>query len=316
MSSHRLALVFLATLPLACGESGAADASSASTLQGTVAVDGSSTVFPITEAVAEEFGKLHRQVRVTVGLSGTGGGMKKFAAGELAIAGASRPMKDSELAACQAQGIEFVELPVAFDGLSVVVNPANTWVTSMTVAELKAMWNKDSTAHTWKDLRADWPDRPFRLYAPGQDSGTFDYFTEVVTGAVGNCRADVTFSEDDNVLVSGVAGDEDGIGFFGFAYFEANASRLKLVAVDAGQGAVLPTLENIRTGAYAPLSRPLFIYVAIAEAKRLEIDAFVDYYLGQGRQLAAEVGYVPLPEDLAAAVRQRFDARTPGRADG
>jgi phosphate transport system substrate-binding protein len=306
------ALVLAAALT-ACGGQDKASANS-STLEGTVLIDGSSTVFPITEAVAEEFGHLHPRVRVTVGVSGTGGGMKKFSKGETAVSGASRPIKQREIDACAEGGVEFVELPVAYDGLAVVVNAKNDFVKTMTVDELAKMWQAGSQATTWRDIRSDWPDRAFRLYAPGQDSGTFDYFTETVNGKSGNCRPDATFSEDDNVLVRGVSGDGDGIGFFGFAYYHENKDLLNVVGIDGGNGAVVPSLQTIEDGSYAPLSRPLFVYVSTAEAKRPAVDAFMKFYLGEGRKLAEEVGYVPLPSSAAKAAQQRYEERMTGAA--
>jgi len=306
-----LAAFALGAALTACGGNDDASANS-STLQGTVLIDGSSTVFPITEAVAEEFGHLHPRVRVTVGVSGTGGGMKKFSKGETAVSGASRPIKQKEINACAEGNVEFIELPVAYDGLAVVVNSKNDFVKSMTIDELSAMWRAGSTATTWQDIRGDWPDRPFRLYAPGQDSGTFDYFTETVNGKSGDCRPDATFSEDDNVLVRGVAGDLDGIGFFGFAYYHENQDLLNLVGVDGGKGAITPSLTTIEDGTYAPLSRPLFIYVSTAQAEREEVDQFVNFYLGEGRKLAQEVGYVPLPTAAAEAAHRRYEDRQTG----
>ncbi len=314
--SRSLTACALAGLLMACGGDAENDANASSMLQGTVQIDGSSTVFPITEAVAEEFGGMHPRVRVTVGVSGTGGGMKKFAQGETAISGASRPIKQKEVDACAASGVEFIELPVAYDGLAVVVNKDNDFATTMTVDELNAMWHAGSTATRWSDIRPDWPDREFRLYAPGQDSGTFDYFTETVNGKSGNCRPDATFSEDDNVLVTGIAGDKDGIGFFGYAYYHENADKLNVVAVDGGKGPVKPDMTTIETGTYAPLSRPLFIYVSKEAAGRPEVDAFVNYYLGDGRMLAEEVGYVPMPEAAAEKTRQRYSNRVLGTTQG
>jgi len=309
--SRVLTTLALAVSLTACGGSSDTDAN-ASALRGTVKIDGSSTVFPITEAMAEEFGKLHKRVRVTVGVSGTGGGMKKFSQGETSITGASRPIKPSEVTACAESSVEFIELPVAYDGIAIVVNTENDFVTSITVAELNAMWKSDSTAKTWKDIRSSWPDREFRLYAPGQDSGTFDYFTETINGDGGNCRADATFSEDDNVLVRGVSGDRDGIGFFGFAYYHENSGVLNLVSVDGGTGPVSPDIETIADGSYAPLSRPLYIYVSKEATDRPEVDSFVDYYLGEGSQLVGEVGYVPLPETDMSKVRARYAKRVTG----
>ena len=275
-----------------------------------IRIDGSSTVFPITEAVAEEFAKVRADVRVTVGISGTGGGMKRFGAGELDIADASRPIKQKEIDSCVAGGIGFIELPVAYDGLSVVVNPKNTWVDHLTVAELKKIWEPGSKVKKWSDVRAGFPDREIKLYGPGTDSGTFDYFTEEVVGTARASRSDYQASEDDNTLVMGVAGDQDALGYFGFAYFEENKDRLKLVPVDGGSGPVTPSLETIKTGTYAPLSRPLFIYVR--KTSRPEVKEFVKFYLDNAAELAAEVGYVPLSPAIYKAAAARFGAQKLG----
>ena len=281
-------------------------------LAGTVSVDGSSTVFPITEAVAEEFQKVHPKVRVTVGISGTGGGFKKFAAAETDISDASRPIKDTEVKKATEQGVEYVELPVAFDGLSVLVNPDNTFVDFLTVEELKKIWQPGSTVKLWSDIRPEWPAEPIRLYGPGTDSGTFDYFTEVINGASQACRADFTASEDDNVLVQGISGDPWALGFFGYAYYAENTSRLKLVPIDGGGGPVLPSTTTINDGSYKPLSRPIFIYVSTASAKRPEIGAFVDFYLKNATKLVSEVGYVPLSARAYQLAQARFDGRITG----
>lgn len=241
---------------------------SAERLRGTVSLDGSSTVFPISEAVAEEFGSVQPRVRVTVGVSGTGGGFKKFLAGETDINNASRPIKAKELNMAREKGIEFLELPIAYDGLSIVVNKSNNWVNHLSIAELNKIWQAGSTVKTWKDVRASWPNITIKLYGPGTDSGTFDYFTETVNGKLGASRPDYTSSEDDNALVQGVSGDTGSLGYFGFAYYEANKSRLKLVPIDGGNGPILPSAKSINDGSYAPLSRPVFIYV---RNKALEI---------------------------------------------
>jgi phosphate transport system substrate-binding protein len=286
----------------------------AAKLEGTIRIDGSSTVFPITEAVAEEFAGVQPRVRVTVGISGTGGGFKKFTVGETDISDASRPIKDKEAAKAKENGIEFIELPVAFDGISVVVNPNNDFCHTLTVDELYRIWNPDSTVKTWKDIRPEWPDRPIKLYGPGTDSGTFDYFTEAVNGKAQSCRADFTASEDDNVLVQGIAGDADALGFFGFAYFVENQQRLKLVSIDNGTAAVAPSMETIRDGTYQPLSRPIFIYISTAAAPRPEVGEFVKFYLDNAATLVPEVGYVPLPAHLYELVWNRFDKRVTGSA--
>jgi phosphate transport system substrate-binding protein len=270
-----------------------------SNLSGTVTIDGSSTVFPITEAVAEEFGKLTRgKVRVVVGLAGTGGGFKKFCNGETDISNASRPMKASEAELCTKEGIEYIELPVAIDGLTVMVNPQNSFVQCITTAELRTIWAPEAEGKItrWNQVRPQWPDQPLRLYGPGVDSGTFDYFTEVINGKAQASRGDFTASEDDNVLVQGIAGDKDSLGYFGYAYYIENTGRLKAVAIDGGSGCVTPTEKVINDGTYAPLSRSLFIYVRRDSATQPHVREFVRSYLGElGRQLVAEVGYIPYP---------------------
>lgn len=266
-------------------------------LTGEIKIDGSSTVFPITEAIAEEFLAAHPDVKVPVGVSGTGGGFKKWIAKETDINDASRQIKEQEATDAKAAGIEFVEVKVAFDGLSVLVNPENTWVESMTVEELKKIWAPDSTVKTWKDVRPEWPADPIKLYAPGTDSGTFDYFTEVINGKSGAIRPDFTASEDDNVLVQGIAGDKNALGFFGFAYYEENQDKLKLVSVDNGKGPVAPTFDTIKDGSYAPLSRPLFMYINKEALARPEVKTFMTFYLENAKDLVKEVGYVALPDD-------------------
>ncbi len=307
MRKGMLAVALVAAVGTACGgehSSGSAPA--------TVRVDGSSTVFPITEAVAEEFQRVNRDVRVTVGISGTGGGFKKFQVGETDINDASRPIKDSEAETAAASGIEFIELPVAFDGISLVVNPENTFVEHLTVEELNAIWRPGSTVQTWSDVRAGFPDRPIALYGPGTDSGTFDYFTDAINGDEGACRADFTASEDDNVLVQGVAGDPNALAFFGYAYYAENTERLKVLAVDPGDGAVAPSDQTINDGTYRPLSRPIFIYISTEAADRPEIQAFVRFYLENAPDLVSEVGYVPLPDNVYRMALERFENRVTG----
>ena len=287
-----------------------------SELSGKVRLDGSSTVFPISEAVAEEFNAVAPRVRVTVGVSGTGGGFKKFVAGEIDINDASRIIKGSEQEKAAANGVEFIELPVAFDGLSLVVNLQNDWVDQLSIAELNAIWNPDSTVKTWADVRQGWPDEEIKLYGPGTDSGTFDYFTKVINGKEQASRADFTASEDDNVLVQGIAGDKYSLGYFGFAYYIENQDKLKVVPVDGGDGAVKPTLATINDGSYKPLSRPIFIYVNPASLDDPAVAAFVDFYLEQAAALSEEVGYVALPADVYQSGRQRVAERTTGTAYG
>ncbi len=301
-SLNKFALIstaILATLLLgACSKDSTpvagAPAGSAS-LSGTVRVDGSSTVAPISEAIAEEFNKVVPSVRVTVGTSGTGGGFKKFMAGETDISDASRPVKPEEIEKGKAANIEYLEIAIAYDGLSVVVNPSLTFIDKLTIEELKKIWEPGSTISNWKDVRPGFPDKPLHLYGPGTDSGTFDYFTETVVGKSGASRPDYTGSEDDNILVQGVSGDEGGMGYFGFAYYEASAGKLKLVPIDAGKGAIAPSPATINDGTYAPLSRPLFIYVNKASAQRPEVRAFVEFYLKTVPSIAKDVGYVALP---------------------
>lgn len=264
-------------------------------LTGTIEIDGSSTVAPVTEAVAEEFRRVAPKVLVNVGISGSGGGFKRFTVGETDISDASRHIKEKEAATAVENGIEYYEFLVGLDGLSVLVNPQNDFVDCMTVEQLNMLWKPDSTVSNWSDLDPSWPDRRINLYGPGTDSGTFDYFTEEVNGEAKLSRADYTASEDDNVLVQGISGDRNALGYFGFAYYAANAGKMKLLEVDKGDGCVAPTIETIANGSYSPLSRPLFIYVNKQRVQqRAELRAFVEFYMENGAQLAEEVGYVPL----------------------
>ncbi len=286
-----LALAFVAPLILtACGQSG----QSGQSLTGEIKIDGSSTVFPITEAVAEEFTAQNPDIKIPVGVSGTGGGFKKFAVGETDITNASRPIKAEEAKMAEENGIEYIEYTVAYDGITIVVNKENTWVKNLTAEELKMIWEPDSKVTTWKDIRPEWPNDDIKFYAPGTDSGTFDYFTEEINGKSGSIRQDFTGSEDDNVLVQGIAGDKNAIGFFGFAYYEENMNKLNLVAVND----VKPSLDTIKDGSYTPLSRPLFIYVNNKSLDKPEINAFVKFYLENAKVLAKEVGYIPLPDNM------------------
>ena len=318
-----LALVAAATMALAaCGGgnttgdptagSGSTGDPNAGALSGTVTIDGSSTVYPITELVAEEFQLANPGVQVPVAFSGTGGGFIKFCAGETDINGASRPIKaddEGEGLACEAASIDFVELQIAIDGLTVVVNPANDYATCLTVAELAAIYGPDSPADLlWSDVRAGFPAEPVERLMPGADSGTFDYFTEEINGETDAATTHAQQSEDDNTLVTGVAGNSHAISFFGYAYYVENTDKLKAVAVDGGGGCVEPTEATINDGTYTPLSRPLFIYPDSGKAaERPELKAFVDYYLANTSEFSAEVGYIAAPDDVLAAEVQEWE---------
>ena len=266
--------------------------------QALVKIDGSSTVYPITEAVAEEFQKMKKNaVKVTVGISGTGGGFKKFCRGETDISDASRPILKKEMEDCAKAGIKYIELPIAFDALTVVVNPKNSFIKQLTVAELKMMWEPAAQGKItkWNQINPAWPDAPLKLFGPGADSGTFDYFTEAVNGKSKSSRGDFTASEDDNVLVQGVSRDNNALGFFGFAYYDENKGKLKAVPIVNPKGtAVTPSIEAVMAGEYEPLARPIFIYVSLKAMDRPEVKEFVEFYLKHGGKLAKEVKYVPL----------------------
>ena len=289
--------------------------------QTLVKVDGSSTVYPITEAVAEDFQKSKKNnIKVTVGISGTGGGFKKFCRGETDISNASRPITKKEMDDCKAAGVEFMEFPVAYDALTVVINPKNDWARKMTVAELKAIWEPAAQGKitNWKQVNPAWPDRPLKLYGPGADSGTFEYFTEAINGKSKATRGDFTASEDDNVLVQGVARDVGGLGYFGFAYFIENKDRLAAVSIatEAGKAAVGPSLDTVINGTYQPLARPIFVYVNAKAADRPEVKEFVEYYMKHGENLAKEVKYVPLPAKAYAYNLDHFTKRAKGTKFG
>lgn len=288
-----------------------------------IRVDGSSTVFPITEAVAEEYRKAGNAAKVTVGISGTGGGFKKLCAGEVDMADASRPIKPSEVELCAKNGIEYIEVPVAYDGLAILVHPNNTWATSITTAELKKIWEPEAQGQItkWSQVRPGWPDKELRLYGAGVDSGTYDYFTEAINHKEHASRGDFTSSEDDNVLVQGISGDEGSLGFFGLAYYEENQDKLKLVPVDDekpenGAGPIGPSKETVQNATYQPLSRPLFVYISKKALDRPEIKAFVSFYLSNATKLVDEVGYIPLPSDAYSRVQARVDARQTGSVFG
>jgi phosphate transport system substrate-binding protein len=267
-------------------------------LSGTIEIDGSSTVFPITQAVAEEFQNVHSDVRVNVGISGTGGGFKRFTVGETDINDASRPIKASEEQTAEQNGIDYIEFRIAIDGLAVMVHPSNTWVDYLTVEELNMTWRTGSTVDSWNDIRPEWPSQPIHLYGPDTDSGTFDYFTEVIVGESGASRPDYTASADDNVLVQGIAGDPNSLGYFGYAYYAENTDKLKIVPIDSGGGPVIPSDETINANQYTPLSRPLFIYVNKESLSRQEVKDFVRFYMENAEQLVSEVGYTPLQSSV------------------
>jgi len=261
-----------------------------------ILVDGSSTVFPISQAVAEEFRKERPDVQVPVGISGTGGGLKRFVTGGIDVADASRRIKDSERDEAAANGIEYTEFTVAYDGLSIVVNSSNNFVFCLTTDELKRIWEPGSKLERWSQVRDGFPDRPLRLYGPDTDSGTFDYFTKAINGEEDASRSDYTASSDDNVLVQGVSGDLGSIGYFGFAYYTENREILKVLGVDNGTGCVRPSVTTINDGSYSPLSRPMFIYVNNASLEHEYVQAFIRFYLSNAAELAEEVGYVGLPD--------------------
>ena len=288
-----------------------------------ITVDGSSTVFPIAEAVAEEFGKAHPDGRTpTVGISGTGGGFQKFCRGETDISNASRPIRPAEIEACQKGGIEYIEVPIAYDGLTIIVNPKNAWATTITVAEMKTLWSPEAqgTITRWNQVRTTWPNRDIRLFGAGVDSGTYDYFTEATVGKEGASRGDFTSSEDDNVIVQGVASDELALGFLPLAYVEANRERLRIVPVDDGKaengaGPIVPSSETVRNGTYQPLSRPLFVYVSRKAADRREVQQFVEMFFSRG-DLVKEVGYIELTPQIYELARTHFADRKVGTAFG
>ncbi len=286
---------------------------------GLIKVDGSSTVYPITEAVAEQFKKQGGKTNVTVGISGTGGGFKKFCASEIDVANASRPIKPTEVEACQKAGVEYIELPVAYDGIAIVVHPSNDWATSITTDELKTLWAPEAQdkIKKWNQVRPEWPDKEIHLFGAGVDSGTYDYFTEAIVHKEHSSRGDYTSSEDDNVLVQGISSDPLALGFFGIAYYEENKSRVKAVPVDDkkaenGEGPVAPSAETIKNASYQPLARPIFVYVAKKSLDRPELLSFAKFYLEKAPELVPEVGYVALPESVYKLGLERLDKRTTG----
>ena len=310
-----VALTALAIVAAACGgdDGGTGTNEALKNLTGEIVADGSSTVFPITQAVAEEF-KLAgaNGVKVSVGSSGTGGGFKKFCAGETDLSNASRPIKDEEKALCTSKNIEYIELKVAVDGLSVVTHPDNSFADCLTTEELKKVFVKDSTVTNWSQIRTGFPNKPLKLYGPGTDSGTYDYFTDEINGEEGVGRSDSLYtpSEDDNTLVQGVAGDPNALGYFGYAYYTQNKDKLKALGVDPGSGCIAPNETTINDGSYTPLSRPLYVYVAKSAISKPQVKAFVDFYLDEVSGLLQSVGYVPLHDDDLAESRSTWAAET------
>ena len=285
-------------------------------LSGRVVGDGSSTVFPITEAIAEEFRAQNPGVDITVGTSGTGGGFQKFCNDEIDIQNASRPIEEDEKQGCASKRVEYLELQVALDGLAVVVSKDNAFAKCLTTEELRRIWEPGSRIDNWNDVKAGYPDRPLKLFGPGTDSGTFDYFTDVINGEEGASRTDYTPSEDDNVLVQGVEGDEGALAYFGYAYYKENADKLNLVGVDSGEGCVTPSDRTVQSGTYKPLSRPLYIYTKISSIGRPEVRAFIDFYLDNVNDIIGDVGYTPLSGETLRGEREKFDQAAGGPSPG
>ncbi|HET6243787.1 MAG: PstS family phosphate ABC transporter substrate-binding protein [Bacteroidetes bacterium] len=309
----------ISALIAGCGTNNNNEVNSESKLKGDIKIDGSSTVYPLTEAVAEEFRTVQPDIKITVGVSGTGGGFKKFSRGETDISNASRLIKESEIQACKENGIEFIEIPVAYDGLAVVISKENTWVDFLTVEELKKIWEPSAQGKImkWSQIRAGWPDSEIHLYGPGVASGTYDYFTEAIMGKAQSSRGDYTASEDDNVLVQGVSTDKLALGFFGLAYFTENSDKLKLVPIDDlndenGSGPITPTIETVENGTYQPLARPEFIYVNAKSAEREEVKAFINFYLENAAALAKETGAIALPKEVYAEALKRYEEKIVG----
>ena len=322
LSLRAATFILGAAIAAGCGGGSTTTEEASNELSGMIRVDGSSTVFPISEAMAEEFKLANPKVDISVGISGTGGGFQKFCRGETDISDASRPIRAAEIDACMKGGIEFIELPVAYDGLAIAVNPKNAWASTITTAELKTLWEPGAQGKVmrWSQVRKGWPDREVHLFGAGVDSGTFDYFTEAINGKEKASRGDFTSSEDDNVLVQGVGGDELALGFIPLAYVEQNKDKLKPVPVDDGktengEGPVTPTFETVRNGTYQPLSRPLFIYVALKAADRREVKAFVESYFAQP-ELVREVGYVELTPQIYELAKAHFTDRKVGTVFG
>ncbi len=300
-------IIALATLSIACGnkKSNNQDGESAE-LTGSISIDGSGTVFPVSEAVAEEFLAEQPRVKVTVGESGTGGGFKKFGAGVIDICDASRDIKDKEIELCKENGIEYIQLTVALDGITVVVNKNNTWATSMTTEELKKLWEPNSKITKWNQIRTEWPNEEIHLYGPNTSHGTYDFFTEIIMGESGASRTDYNAVSDYNVAVQGIEKDINALGYFGLSYYEENKDKLGVVGIDNGNGVVLPSIETVANNSYAPLSRSLFIFVSNKSAERPEVKKFVEFYLDNAPELCKEVGYVPMPASGYDAEKEKF----------
>jgi phosphate transport system substrate-binding protein len=312
MKIQKIAMIALlsASVPLAC---------TSGKPSGTITIDGSDTVYPLSKAMAAGFGQANPDVRFTIDFSGTGGGFRKFCAGQVDIEGASRPIKSAEGEQCKAKHIDYIELPVAFDSLSVVVNPKNSFVDCLTVQELKAVWEPSAEGKltNWQQVRASFPAQPLVLFGPGRDSGTFDYFTAAIVGAEASSRGDYTKSEDYTVVERGVANDANALGYFPYSFYQANKDQLKLVAIDNGHGCIAPSPQTVATGTYEPLGRPLFLYVNTAAAARTEVKEFVHFYLALGSaEYVTKVGYVPLPAAALALQSSRFDKGVTGSALG
>jgi phosphate transport system substrate-binding protein len=300
-------LLAIGMLAAACGggnnDGGSADGGSQ--LSGTINIDGSSTVAPLSEAAAELFQEQNSGVRVTVGTSGTGGGFEKFCAGETDISDASRAIEADETAACESKGIKYEEVQVANDGLSVVVNNQNTWANCLTTAQLKTIWDKGSKVNNWNQVDPSFPNEPLKLFGAGTDSGTFDYFTNAINGEEGRSRSDYSATEDDNVTVTGVSGTKGGLGYFGLSYLQENQGKIKGIQIDGGSGCVAPSTETVQDGSYTPLSRPLFIYPSDKALERPEVKAFLDFYVNNYQKIAEEALFVPLTEEQAATAKQK-----------
>jgi phosphate transport system substrate-binding protein len=315
-SRIKLSATLLLGASLALASCGGNSQEGGSDLSGSIQIDGSSTVYPVTEAVAEEYRREAPKVKVTVGVSGTGGGMKKFTRGEIDIVNASRSMNAAEAQTASENGISYVQLSVAYDGLTIVVHPSNDWAKDITVAELKKIWEPEAqgTIKRWNQIRPEWPDQEIHLYGAGVESGTYDYFTEAIVGKSHSSRGDYTASEDDNVLVQGVSTDPLALGFFGYAYYEENKSKLKAIPVNNGSGAILPSLETVKDGSYAPLSRPLFLYISSKAVDKPEVIDFINFYLDSAGDLSEEVGYIRLPDNLYQEQKQKFEQFATGGA--